>query len=58
MKTEFLAFVAHSPLLAFPIFAFILFMSVFITVVVTTMSRSAKSYEPTARLPIDEGDES
>jgi hypothetical protein len=54
MKSEFLA---QSPLLFLPLFAFFLFLAVFMTVVITTMSRKARAYEPVERLPID-GDES
>lgn len=54
MKSELLA---TSPLLALPLFAFILFLAVFMTVVITTMSRKAKAYEPIERLPMDDGDE-
>lgn len=53
MKSELLA---QSPLLILPLFAFFLFMAVFLTVVITTMSRKAAAYEPIERLPID-GDE-
>jgi len=54
MKSDLLA---TSPLLALPLFAFILFLAVFMTVVITTYARKAKSYEPIERLPMDDGDE-
>ena len=58
MKSELLSRLARSPLLILPLFAFFLFLVVFVTVVAVTMSRKAQSYEPVARLPIDDGDES
>lgn len=54
MKSEFLA---QSPLLILPLFAFFLFLSVFLTVFFTTMSRKAASYSEVERLPMN-GDES
>jgi hypothetical protein len=53
MKTELLA---KSPLLVLPLFAFVLFLAVFLTVLFVTMSRRARAYDPIARLPIDDGD--
>lgn len=54
MKSELLA---RSPLLALPLFAFILFLAVFLTVLLVTMSRRARAYEPVARLPLDDDDD-
>lgn len=54
MKSELLE---RSPLLALPLIAFFLFLVVFVTVCVVTMSRKARSYEPIARLPLGDGDE-
>lgn len=54
MKTEFLA---QSPLLILPLLAFLGFLAVFFTVLVTTLSRKAAAYGPVERLPM-EGDES
>ena len=54
MKSELLA---RSPMLALPLFAFFLFLVVFLTVFVVTMRRKALAYEPIARLPMDEGEE-
>ena len=51
MKSELLA---RSPLLALPLVAFFLFLVVFVTVFLVTMSRKARAYEDVARLPIDD----
>ncbi|MBX3232465.1 MAG: hypothetical protein KIT84_15940 [Labilithrix sp.] len=56
MKSELLA---KSPLLLLPLAAFVLFLVVFATVLFVTMTRKARSYDPVARLPLDDdGDES
>jgi hypothetical protein len=54
MKSELLSLLAKSPLLALPIFAFVLFMAVFLTVLFVTMSRRARAYDPVAQLPLDD----
>lgn len=54
MKSELLM---RSPLLALPLLAFFLFLVVFLTVVIVTMSRKARAYEPIARLPMDDDEE-
>ena len=51
MKTELLA---KSPLLALPLFALFFFLVVFVTVVVVTLRRRAPTYDPIARLPLED----
>lgn len=53
MKSELLA---RSPLLALPLIAFFLFLVVFVTVFLLTMSKKARAYDEVARLPLDDGD--
>lgn len=53
MKSELLA---RSPLLALPLLAFFLFLVVFVTVLVVTMTKKARAYDPVARLPLDGDD--
>lgn len=55
MKSELLA---RSPLLVLPLMAFFLFLVVFLTVLVTTMKRKAPAYDPIARLPLNDDEES
>ena len=45
---------SHSPLLMLPIAAMFLFLAVFVSVLVRTMSRRASAYEETASLPLSE----
>jgi len=51
MKAELLA---TSPLLALPLVALFLFLGIFIGIFLLTMRKKAKSYDPIARLPLDE----
>jgi len=51
VKSDFLA---RSPLLALPLIAFFLFLIVFVTVVIITMSKKARAYEPVERLPFED----
>jgi hypothetical protein len=49
MKTELLM---RSPLLALPLFALLLFLSVFLVMLVVTARRRAQTYEAIASLPL------
>lgn len=51
MKSEFLA---RSPLLMLPLVALFFFLVVYLAVVVLTMSRKAKAFDPVASLPLDD----
>lgn len=55
MKSELLAGVAKSPLLALPLFALFLFVGIFFFVLVATMKKKASAYEPLARLALEDG---
>jgi hypothetical protein len=48
---------AKSPLLLLPLGALFIFLAVFVGVVVVTLLRRQRAYDPVARLPLDdEGD--
>lgn len=54
MKAELLA---TSPLLVLPLVALFLFLAIFLGIFFQTMRRTARAYDPIARLPFDDGDE-
>ncbi len=56
MKSDLLALLAKSPLLALPLVALFLFIVVFVGMVIVTMKKRAQSYEPLARLPLEDED--
>jgi hypothetical protein len=45
---------AHSPLLALPIAALLIFLAVFLAVCVRAMTRKPRDYAPAANLPLEE----
>ncbi len=45
---------AHPPLLALPIFAMFLFLTVFLVAIVRTLTRRPHAYTDVARLPIED----
>jgi hypothetical protein len=45
---------AHSPLLALPIAALLIFVAVFLAVSMRAMTRKARDYAPAASLPLEE----
>ena len=45
---------AHSPLLALPIAALLIFVAIFLVVCLRTMSRKPRDYAPAASLPLEE----
>jgi len=47
---------AHTPLLALPIAAMLLFLAVFLGVVVHTLLRGKRAYDGVSRIPVEEGD--
>lgn len=56
MKSDLLALLAKSPLLALPLVALFLFIVVFVGMFIVTMRQRAQSYEPLARLPLEDED--
>ena len=56
MKSDLLALLAKSPLLALPLVALFLFVAVFVAMFIVTMKKRATSYEPLARLPFEDED--
>lgn len=44
----------HSPLLALPIFAMLVFFAVFVTVTAVTLTRRKRAYDDVARLAIED----
>ena len=54
MKSEMLA---RSPLLALPLIALFIFLTVFGVMLVITLTKRAHAYDPLARLPLDETDD-
>lgn len=53
MKSELLA---RSPMLILPLVALFLFIVVFTAMFIMTMRKRAPTYDPLARLPLDDGD--
>jgi cbb3-type cytochrome oxidase subunit 3 len=47
---------ARSPLLVLPLVALFLFIVVFVAMVIVTMRKRARNYEPLARLPLEDED--
>jgi len=47
---------AHTPLLAMPIAAMLIFLAVFLAVVLHTIVQGRRAYDDVARIPVDEGD--
>lgn len=56
MKSELLALLSKSPLLALPLVALFLFITVFVAMFIVTMKKGAPLYEPLARLPLEDED--
>ena len=56
MKSDLLALLTKSPLLALPLVALFLFIGVFVAMFIVTMRRRAPLYEPLARLPLEDED--
>ena len=54
MKSELLA---RSPMLLLPLVALILFIVVFTAMLIVTMRKRAPTYDPLARMPLDDDDE-
>ncbi|AKV00527.1 hypothetical protein AKJ09_07190 [Labilithrix luteola] len=52
MKSDLLA---KSPLLALPLVAFFVFLTVFGVVFFLTMRKRAQTYDPLSRMPLDDG---
>jgi hypothetical protein len=48
----------HSPLLALPLAALFIFLTVFLAVIARTMSRRPREYQAAADLPLAEDEES
>ncbi len=48
---------AHTPLLALPIFAMFVFLTVFATAIVWTLTRRRNTYAMVAALPLENDDE-
>ena len=48
---------AHTPLLALPIFAMFLFLTVFVFVVVRTLTRTRGAYTAISTIPMENDDE-
>ena len=51
MKSELLA---RSPMLALPLIALFLFITVFVAMFIITVKKRAPAYEPLARMPLDD----
>ena len=45
----------HSPLLALPIFAMLVFIAVFVAVSVVTLTRRKRAYDEVANLALEDG---
>ena len=56
MKSELLATLAKSPLMALPLVALFMFITVFAAIFLVTMRKKAAAYEPVARLPLSDGE--
>lgn len=56
MKSDLLALLAKSPLLALPLIALFLFIVVFVAMFIVTMRKRAPAYEPLARMPLEDED--
>jgi hypothetical protein len=54
MKADLLA---TSPLLALPLVAMFLFLAIFLGILILTMRKTARAYDPIARLPLNDGDD-
>jgi hypothetical protein len=54
MKADLLA---TSPLLALPLVALFLFLAIFLGILILTMRKKARAYDPIARLPLNDGDD-
>ena len=49
---------ADNPLAAFPVFALVIFISVFAAVVLSVTRTKASAFDEAARIPLDDGGES
>jgi hypothetical protein len=56
VKSDLLALLAKSPLLALPLVALFLFIMVFVAMFVVTMRKRALAWEPIARMPLEDED--